>query len=51
MMYFAKDGNYGSSAGMVVLDASGFTDQDWEDIEEAADWDRPSVASRIYRSI
>lgn len=49
-MYFAADGNYGESLNMVVLDASSFTEDDWNLIDMAADHERANLASKIYRS-
>ena len=35
--YFAKDGNFGSSEGILIVDASNWTEDEWDRIEEAAD--------------
>lgn len=47
MHYFATDGNYGDSAGMVLLDTSDWTDEQWDEIEEASDYDRVNVAIKL----
>lgn len=45
--YFAEDGSYGDAERLVVMDTSDWTDEDWEKIEEASDWERPTVAQDI----
>ncbi len=45
--YFAKDGNYGDSFGLVVVDTSEWTEQDWVLIDEAMDDERPEIAQQI----
>jgi len=45
--YFAMDGNYGSAHGLVVIDTNGWTDEDWEAVENASDADRFIVAVTI----
>lgn len=47
MTYFAMDGNYGSAHGLVVIDTNGWTDEDWDTIEMAGDYDRIVVATTI----
>ena len=38
--YFAEDGNYGSAEGLIVVDSSTFTEEEWEEIESLPDNDR-----------
>ncbi len=45
--YFAKDGNYGDSFGLVVVDTSDWTEEHWVLIDEAMDDERPEIAERI----
>ena len=47
MHYFAKDGNYGDALGLVVVDTSEWTEQDWVLIDEAIDDERPEIAEQI----
>lgn len=48
LAYFAGDGNYGMENGnFVLVDVSKFTDEDWERIEMASDWERPRLANEI----
>lgn len=45
--YFAADGNFGNADELLVVDTSDWTDEDWERIEEAYDFQKPYVASAI----
>lgn len=46
--YFAGDGNYGMEDGnFVLVDVSKWTEEDWERIEEASDYQRPMMAMSI----
>lgn len=48
LAYFAGDGNYGLENGnFVLVDVSKWTDEDWERIDEALDWERPRLANEI----
>jgi dihydrodipicolinate reductase len=47
MTYFAMDGDYGFAHGLVVIDTSGWTEKDWDRIENATDDDRIVVALNI----
>lgn len=49
--YFATDGSYGDAQGLVTLDTSAFTEDDWDDIDRASDDDRRDVAMRIYNEM
>ncbi len=42
--YFALDGNYGEAQGMVVIDTTKWSEDDWTQIDEAGDSDRAQVA-------
>jgi hypothetical protein len=42
--YFALDGNYGEAHGMVVIDTTKWSEDDWTQIEEASDSERAQVA-------
>ena len=50
MIYFAQDGSFGSADGLVVLDVSEWTNDDWESIELCSDDDRVRVALEVARS-
>ena len=45
--YFAKDGNYGSAEGLLVVDTEAFTEIDWETIEDSLDSDRVATVRAI----
>ena len=46
--YFASDGSFGSTDQLIiVMDTTNWTEQDWQDIEEASDSERASVAHEI----
>ena len=47
--YFALDGNYGTADGMVVVDTSGWTEEDWQAIDEVGDSDRASLALALAK--
>lgn len=47
--YFAKDGSYGDALGLVVVDTSEWTEQDWILIDEAMDDERPEIAEQISK--
>lgn len=42
--YFALDGNYGEAQGLVVIDTTKWSEDDWTQIEEAGDSERAQVA-------
>jgi len=44
LTYFAADGNYGDATGMVIIDTTGWTDEDFAELDEASDGDRPREA-------
>ncbi len=47
--YFALDGNYGEAHGMVVIDTTKWSEDDWTQIEEASDSERAQVALDLTR--
>jgi len=49
--YFAADGNYGEADELVVVDTTLWSDEDWNEIEEASDSDRPDIAKTISERI
>lgn len=49
MHYFAADGNYGDASGLIVVDTSNWTEEDWVLIDEAFDYDRPKIAEELTR--
>lgn len=48
--YFAKDGNYGSADGYVVMETTHWQEIDWDIIESATEEYRPIVARLITES-
>ena len=48
--YFAEDGTYGEAGKLVIIETSDWTEEDWEEIEETPDWDRPRVAKIINKT-
>ncbi len=47
MTYFAMDGNYGVAHGLIIIDTRDWTEDDWDLIDNASDYDRFSVAITI----
>lgn len=45
--YFATDGNYGSAAGIVIADTALWSEEEWNEIEEAPDYLRAATAETI----
>ena len=45
--YFADDGNYGDASDIAIIHTDGFTEQDWQEVEEAPDNVRRLVAEQI----
>jgi len=43
--YFASDGNYGDAEGLVVIDTTSWTADEWDIIENTPDDRRAAVAS------
>lgn len=48
--YFAIDGNYGNADGIVIVDTSDWSEDDWSAVEMAGDADRASVAYALAKS-
>ncbi len=48
--YFAIDGNYGNADGIVIVETSEWSEDDWQAIENAGDADRASVAYALAKS-
>jgi hypothetical protein len=48
--YFAIDGNYGDADGIVIVDTSGWTEDDWTAIEEVGDAERANLAYALAKS-
>lgn len=49
--YFAKDGNYGDADELIVVPTIGWTQDDWERIEDCEDKDRAALATKIYNEV
>lgn len=47
--YFAANGSYGDSRGLVLVDTNNFTDEDWQDIEICPDSTRLPLAATIAK--
>lgn len=47
--YFAADGNYGEwkETTCFIVPTHDFTEEHWDEIESASDWERPVVAMEI----
>lgn len=45
--YFASDGNFGDAEGMVMVDTTDWTEEEWEIIENARESDRAEIASQL----
>jgi hypothetical protein len=47
--YFAFDGNYGEwkDSTCFILPTDDFTDEHWQEIDAANDWERPIIAMEI----
>lgn len=50
MAYFALDGSYGDATGIVFIDVSKFTGDDWEMIYSATDEERTWIAEAIAQN-
>lgn len=47
LTYFAADGSYGDAAGLIIIDARDWNDDQWDRIDTAHDRDRASIALEI----
>lgn len=45
--YFAADGSYGDATGLVIIDTSNLTEENWQAIEEASDEHRAQLAASL----
>jgi hypothetical protein len=48
--YFALDGNYGDADGIVIVDTTGWSEEDWTAIDEVGDADRANLAYALAKS-
>lgn len=46
--YFAADGSYGSSEGMIMADTTKWTREDWKRIAEASDNELLDIARELH---
>ena len=46
-MYFAADGSYGDATDMLIVDTDLFTQEDWDEIDNASDSERSDLAQQI----
>jgi hypothetical protein len=52
--YFAQDGSWGDATDLVFVDedlTEDFTDEMWEDITNASDYDRLALVERLLEQI
>ena len=47
LTYFAKDGSYGDAAGMVIIDTRAWSNDQWDRIDNASDYERAAIAASI----
>lgn len=45
--YFAQDGNYGSADQIAIVNTEGWSETDFQEIEDDSDWNAPSNAIAI----
>lgn len=45
--YFANDGNYGDAEEILIVDTDLWNEEDWQEIEDATDSERPQIAQAI----
>lgn len=48
--YFALDGNYGDADGIVIVDTTGWSEEDWTAIDEVGDADRANLAYALAKA-
>ncbi len=48
--YFTADGSYGDATDMLVIDTDLFTQEDWDEIDNASDSERSDLAQQIALS-
>ena len=49
MHFFSEDGSYGGADGILVVDTSQWTADDWREVEDTSDLHRLEVARDIAR--
>lgn len=45
--YFAQDGNYGDAEEILIVDTDLWTEENWQELEDAYDNERPTIAQAI----
>jgi hypothetical protein len=48
--YFATDGSFGDAAGIIIVDTTLWSDDDWLVIADTTDDDRSLAALRLHQS-
>jgi hypothetical protein len=49
--YFAADGSYGNAEGLIIVDTSDWTEEEWDIIDETTDSTRVSIAEQLAKSV
>lgn len=49
--YFAADGNYGDAEGLVMIDTTDWTEDEWMTIEYSPENERIRIAQELSREI
>lgn len=49
--YFAADGNYGDAEGLVMIDTTDWTEDEWMTIEYAPENERARIAQELEREV
>jgi len=47
LTYFGIDGNYGPASDIVIVNTEHWTEEMWDILDAAYDWDRPRVAYQM----
>jgi hypothetical protein len=50
LTYFAADGNYGDATGMVIIDTTGWTDEDFAEIKDGYRPATEAMTHAYYRA-
>jgi hypothetical protein len=45
--YFAEDGTFGDANNLTIIETSNWNEDDWAEIDDTPDWDRPRTAKII----
>jgi len=48
--YFATDGSFGDAAGIIIVDTTHWSDDDWLQIADTSDDDRSLAALRLHQA-